>query len=64
MKGFAEDNSTVSTMMINILQGVENIAEKGENAGNQHLSFTQNVFKSVLFPSCNGHEDQGLLVKG
>ena len=28
MKGFAEDNSTVSTMMINILQGVENIAEK------------------------------------
>ena len=42
-KAFADDKIKVLKMMIFVFDRVENISEKGENAGYQHL---------LLFPQC------------
>ena len=43
LKVFAEDNSNVAEIMISVFHRVENIVQKGENAGYQHF---------LLFPQC------------
>ena len=43
LKAFADDKMNVAEMMISVSDGVENIVEKGENAGYQHF---------LLFPQC------------
>ena len=43
LKAFADDKINVSGKLKFVLQRVENIAEKGENAGYQHF---------LLFPQC------------
>ena len=43
MKAFADDKLNVGKMMISVLDRVENIVGKGENAGDQHF---------LLFPQC------------
>ena len=42
-KAFADDKSNLAKMLIFLLDSVENIVEKGENAGYQHF---------LLFPQC------------
>ena len=40
LKAFADEKIIIAQMMISVFDRVENIVEKGENAGNQHfLSF-------------------------
>ena len=43
LKAFADVNLKVIQRMINVVDSVENIVGKGENAGNQHF---------LLFPQC------------
>ena len=43
LKAFADDKTDVVKMMISLLDRVENMVEKGENAGYQHF---------LLFPQC------------
>ena len=43
LKAFADDKSHVTEMMISVFGRIENIVEKGENAGYQHF---------LLFPQC------------
>ena len=43
LKAFADDKFLVAEMMISVFDRVENIVEKGENAGYQHF---------LLFPQC------------
>ena len=43
LKAFADDNFIATEMMISVYDLVENIVEKGENAGYQHF---------LLFPQC------------
>ena len=43
LKAFADDKFIVAIMMISVFDRVENIVEKGENAGYQHF---------LLFPQC------------
>ena len=42
-KALADDNLTVTKMMNSVSGRVQNIVEKGENAGHQHF---------LLFPQC------------
>ena len=44
LKAFADDKINVTEKIKFILGRVENIVENGENAGNQHFSFSHNVF--------------------
>ena len=43
LKTFADDKFSIAKMMIPLFDQVENIVEKGENAGHQHF---------LLFPPC------------
>ena len=43
LKALADDTIKLAKMMIFVFDRVENIVEKGENAGNQHF---------LLFPHC------------
>ena len=43
LKAFADNEFGVAKMLIALFDQVENIVEKGENAGNQHF---------LLFPQC------------
>ena len=43
LKAFADDKINVAQKMISVFDRVENIVEKGENAGYQHF---------LLFPQC------------
>ena len=43
LKAFADDKINVAQMTISVFDMVDNIAGKGENAGNQHF---------LLFPQC------------
>ena len=52
MKAFADDNLIVIKMMIYVLDRVEKIVGKGENAGNSIFSFSHSVFKSLLDQGC------------
>ena len=45
LKAFADDKLNVAKMIIFLLNRIENIVKKGENAGYQHFSFSNNVFK-------------------
>ena len=49
LKAFADDKCSVASMMISVLDKIENIMGKGDNAGYQHFSFFFcNVFKRPL----------------
>ena len=49
LKAFADDKINVTEKWKFVLGRVENIVEKGENAGCQHyFSFSHNVFKRLL----------------
>ena len=48
LKAIADNKFDVTEMMISFLERVENIVEKGENAGYQHFLLFPNVFKSSL----------------
>ena len=48
LKGFADDKLNVTEKSKFVLQRVENIVGKGENAGYQHFSFSHNVFKMLF----------------
>ena len=43
LKAFLDDNSTLPEKIISVYDRIENIVEKGENAGYQHF---------LLFPQC------------
>ena len=43
LKAFADNKSNVAKIFISVFDSLENIAEKGENAGYQHF---------LLFPQC------------
>ena len=43
LKAITEDKFSVAKMMVSVLDGIENIVGKGENAGYQHF---------LLFPQC------------
>ena len=47
MKAFADNNLTVAKMMISVVDRVENIVGKGENAGDQHFLLFQQCFHKV-----------------
>ena len=52
---FAGDKINISEKLKIVLGRVENIVGKRENAGYQHLkffSFSNNVFKRLLFQGC------------
>ena len=53
MKEFADDKSNVVERMTSVFDIVENIVEKGENAGNSIFSFSHNVFKRLLSQGCS-----------
>ena len=48
LKTFADDKLNVPLGMIYLPVIVENIVDKGENAGYQQFSFTHNVFTNLL----------------
>ena len=48
LKAFSEDEINMTEILKFVLEKVENIVGKGENAGYQHFSFTHNVFKRIL----------------
>ena len=47
MKAFADDKIKLANMIIFAFDGVENIVGKGENAGYQNFSFSNNFLKSL-----------------
>ena len=57
----SDDNLNVSEIMEFVFDTVRNIVEKGENAGYQHFSFQQNVFRCLLSQS---RSKSGLCGKG
>ena len=48
-KAFADDKLNVAKFMINVLDMVENIVGKGENAGYQHFLLFPQSFQKVSF---------------
>ena len=48
LKAFADENTNVIHKLNFLSAKVENIVGKGENAGYQHFSFSNNVFKRLL----------------
>ena len=51
-KAFADDKIIVTQKLKFVLGRVENIGEKGENAGYQHFLLFPQCFQKLLFPSC------------
>ena len=49
LKAFADDNFTVAVIMISVSDRVENIVEKGENAGYQHFLLFQQCFQKASY---------------
>ena len=49
LKAFADDNIKVTQTLTFVLGRVENIVEKGENAGYQHFLFFSKCFQNVSF---------------
>ena len=66
-RAFVDDIFNFGPILQFFFDGVENIVEKGKNAGYQHflvtsiLSFSQNVFNRLLF---HGRYNSGLWVTG
>ena len=52
LKAFAEDKIVLTKKLKFLLGRVENIVEKGENAGYQHFLLFPQFFKSFLFHKC------------
>ena len=50
LKAFADNNSYVAQMMIDVFDRFENIAGKGENAGFQHFLLFPQCFLELSFP--------------
>ena len=50
LKSFADNILNVVQMMICVTDWVENIAEKGENAGYQHFLLILQSFQKASFP--------------
>ena len=48
LKAFADDKINVDKMMISVFHRVENIVEKGVNAGYQHFLLFPQCFKRLL----------------
>ena len=48
LKAFADDILIVTQAMISLIYLVENIMEKGENAGCQHFPFSKKGFNPLL----------------
>ena len=49
LKIFVGNKFHNATMMISVLEQIDNIVGKGENTVNQYFLFSRNVFKSSLF---------------
>ena len=49
LKAFADDNLYVGQMMIYVVDRVENIMRKGENAGDQHFLLCPQCFQKLSF---------------
>ena len=49
LKAFADDNIKVTQTLTFVLGRVENIVEKGENAGYQHFLFFFKMFSKCFF---------------
>ena len=52
LKAFADDKLNVTKMIISVFDRVENIVRKGEIACRSSFSFSHNVFKRLLFQTC------------
>ena len=52
LKAFADDKIDVAQKIISVFERVENIVEKGENAGSQHFLLSYNVFRVVKRLDC------------
>ena len=50
LKALADDKIYVAKMMISVLDRVENIVWKGENAGYQYFLFFTQCFRKASFP--------------
>ena len=50
LKAFAEDKIKVIKMMVFVFDRVENIVEKGKNAGNQHFLLSPQCFQRAFYP--------------
>ena len=50
LKAFADDKTNVAQMMIPVFDRVENIVEKGENAGCQHFLLFSTMFSEGSLP--------------
>ena len=48
LKAFADDKTNVTEKLKFVLGRVENMVEKGENAGYQHFLLSHHVFKRLL----------------
>ena len=49
MKAFVDDKINATKKLKFVLDWIENILGKGENAGYQHFLFSQNIFENLLF---------------
>ena len=49
LKASADDKINVNQELKFVLEKVENIARKGENAGFQHFLLSHNIFRRFLF---------------
>ena len=47
MKAFGDDKKIVTEKLKFVFGRVENIVEKGKNAGNWHFSFSHHVFNPI-----------------
>ena len=52
LKAFADNIMNLNEKLKLVLGRIENIVEKGENAGYQHFLLSHNIFKSFLLQSC------------
>ena len=50
METFADDKTEEPKMMIFVFDRVENIVEKGENAGDQHFLLLPQCFQRAFYP--------------
>ena len=52
MEAFVDNKINVAKKLKFVLQRLENIVGKGENAGNQHFLLFPQCFSSLLFQGC------------
>ena len=49
LEAFADDKLNMAKIMKRLLNWVENIVGKGENAGDQYFLFSHNVFSKAFY---------------